>query len=137
MRKKYILLNETPELRKGAVMVEECDEGDQGFRCDDKEMIKPKDSNSIYYTRDVVLGQTGWFEEAEELLLTKKQIKKLKDILDNSNNPTNNQKVNNRVCVICGNTVTGHSKKKYCSKPCLRKAMNNRAKLHYHKNHEK
>ena len=133
MRKKYILLNETPELRKGAVMVEECDEGDQGFRCDDKEMIKPKDSNSIYYTRDVVLGQTGWFEEAEELLLTKKQIKKLKDILGNST-----EKVNSRACKICGKDIGAlASNVKYCSKACVRKAMNERAKLNYRKNYKK
>ncbi len=78
MRKTFILLKDTPELRKGAILQEDCDAGDQDFSCINKGHIKMKDQDGTSYSRDVVMKQPNWFEEVEMLPIRKSDALKVK-----------------------------------------------------------
>ncbi len=80
MRKKYILLKETPELKKGAIVTEDCDGGDQGFSSA-HEYFKFDDQEECSYTRKVVMGNPEWFQEVDVCYFTKEQIRKIKRVL--------------------------------------------------------
>lgn len=81
MRARYILLKDTPELKKGAVLEEECDEGNQGFECITPEHFVTKGQRECHYNRLVVTTQPQWFEKVSLLWLTKNQIDKVKKLL--------------------------------------------------------
>lgn len=81
MRKRYILLKESPEFEKGAVFEEQCDDGTQDFDCITPDKRKEDVRSSAYYDREVVIDQPDWFQEVEVLWLPSDQIKKVKKIL--------------------------------------------------------
>jgi len=78
MRKHYMLLENTPELKKGAILIEECDDGDQGFECTDKSFYQVKTSGSACYDRDVVMKQPQWFKEVKPMWLSQEEQKRVK-----------------------------------------------------------
>jgi hypothetical protein len=85
MRKKYILLKDTPELKKRAIVEEACDNGDQNYFVITKNNIKFKDQTGVEFTRDTVMKNPEWFEEIISIEVPKefkneveKFIKKLK-----------------------------------------------------------
>ncbi len=81
MRRRFILLKDTPELKRGAILVEDCDGGDQGFHIEDKKYCLFDDQDGTSYTRKTVLGSPNWFVEASPFYLTKEQVKKVTKIL--------------------------------------------------------
>lgn len=80
-RQRYILLKDTPELRKGAVLEEDCDDGDQGFTVVSQEWNQQQDQISVGYTRETVTNAPEWFTELTVLYVTKQQLNKVKDVL--------------------------------------------------------
>ena len=84
MRKKYILLEDSPELKKGAILEEKCDDGNQGFKCisgvtHDKH--KDIDWDEVSYSRNTVIKSPKWFGEIKTLDLTPEQYTKVKKFL--------------------------------------------------------
>lgn len=83
MRKTYILLKDTPELKKGAILQEQCDDGDQDFIClNESDHQKHKEDNvDTLYGRNTVMKQPEWFEEVMTVTVTKKEKGKIEKIL--------------------------------------------------------
>lgn len=79
MKKKYILLKETPELKKGAILEEKCEGGNQDYECFDKKYVKlwKKDDGAEYFKR-IVENQPEWFEKIEVVELPIKHALKVK-----------------------------------------------------------
>ncbi len=63
MRKVYILLKDTPELYKGAVLQEQCNDGTQDFECISEESEKFTNTTSVF-DRVVVIKSPEWFRKA-------------------------------------------------------------------------
>lgn len=76
-RKKYILLKDTPELKKGAILEEMCDDGTQDFTVTEGIYSEESDRGKITFSRKVVMKQPNWFEEVTLWHLTKAEVKKL------------------------------------------------------------
>jgi len=84
MRKVYILLKDTPELKKGAVLREKCDDGDQDFECINMSTKqKFKNQNACVYDRKVVMRQPEYFEEVCNVTVAKSVYKELKEKFKN------------------------------------------------------
>lgn len=82
-RQRYRLLRDTPELRAGAIVEEQCDNGDQGYIC-----ISPSDrfddSTDVIYTRKVVMENPKYFEEVfslQDFNLNRKEVDALMKLL--------------------------------------------------------
>ena len=69
MKKQYILLKDSPELKMGAILEEECDGGDQEFKCITEESIKMADQQETIYSRDTVMKQKDWFLPFDQTIL--------------------------------------------------------------------
>lgn len=83
MRKRYILLKDTPELKKGAIVEEACDDGTQHFVVISGEHFDPGERiRDYWYPRSVVLDQPKWFEEIIIFNIRKSQVDKVKGFLD-------------------------------------------------------
>lgn len=81
-RRRFVLLKDTPELKVGAIVEEQCDDGNQGFYCVNVEEFKAMDDEyNVHYTRKTILNRPEWFEELVTMTLTKKEAEKLKKIL--------------------------------------------------------
>ena len=82
MRRRFILLKDTFELKKGAILEEACDEGTQDFilLSKDKAKFDTTNRNPEWY-RELVINNPKWFEEVGLLWLTQKQIEKVKKLL--------------------------------------------------------
>ena len=83
MKKKYVLLKDAPDLRKGAILEEDCEDGDQDYHCYDKKYIvawtKEWGNNEwgVLYGREVVEAQPDWFEEICYVEVPKKHFAKV------------------------------------------------------------
>lgn len=77
MKKQYIVVKETPELKKGAIVEEECDDIEQGYECITKNLIKHSD-RGVRFHRKVVEQQPEWFEEIEMIAVSKGLTKKVR-----------------------------------------------------------
>lgn len=69
MRHKYKLLKDTPCLKAGATLLEDCEDGTQGFTCDSPEFIAiPAPYGLSYgYHRAAIVDNPEWFEEIKPL----------------------------------------------------------------------
>ena len=81
MRRRFILIKDTPELKIGAILEEECDDGTQGFRLINKDYQKYDDQKGTSYSRKTVIEGTEYFQEVEQLWLTKEEVSKVKEII--------------------------------------------------------
>lgn len=83
MRETYILLKDSPELKKGALIQEECDDGDQDFRCiNEPEYKKEKDDDvDILYSRAVVENNPDWFQKVIVVTVSVDEKKKIEKLL--------------------------------------------------------
>ena len=80
MKKRYILLKDSPELKKGAILEEKCDTGNQGFDCiNTNEYQTFGDHGGISYSRKAVMESPDWFEELSQGWFTLEQMKKIKE----------------------------------------------------------
>ncbi len=67
-KRTFRLLKESPELKKGAIMIDKCDDGDQGFKNLNNDNLKYYDEeagNYVTYSMDTILKQPEWFEEVK------------------------------------------------------------------------
>lgn len=79
MRKKYILLKDAPEIKKGAGFEEECDDGDQDYICSDgKYIVDYIRGCLIRFSKTVVEKQPEWFEKIENIEVPKQHLAKVK-----------------------------------------------------------
>jgi hypothetical protein len=89
MRKLYRLLKDSPELKKDAILQEDCDNGDQGFSILTKEYLKHSDQGGLSYSRKTVMNSPEWFEEVFDLskifYVTKSELDKVKELLKSPN----------------------------------------------------
>lgn len=81
MKKRYILLKDTPELKKGAILEEECEDGNQDFQVVSDKWNTQGDQGRPQYTRDVIMQQPEWFEELTWLDIRKSQMKRVREFL--------------------------------------------------------
>ncbi len=96
MRKKYILLKDTPEFKKGAIFEEMCDDGTQDFKLNfsksnRKYFTKPKDYigiDNVSIGRETVMKQPKWFRkidiveiDGKNIEISAEQLKKIKKII--------------------------------------------------------
>lgn len=82
MRARYMLLKDSPELKKGAIMEEMCDDHTQQFKVISKEWDQKESMQyECSYDRKVVTEQPDWFQKVSLLWLTKEQMAKVKKIL--------------------------------------------------------
>lgn len=82
MKKKYIVVKETPELKKGAIIIEKCDSGSQGFECRDKKYLKfSKEVLFVYYARGTIMKQPDWFQEIVSIEVPKGKLAQAKKLL--------------------------------------------------------
>ena len=80
-RRTFKVVKETPELKVGTIVQEECDDGDQDYVTLDEKGNKFKDQTGTRYSRHVVEKQPMWFEEvfpAVDIYLSKDDLKKFK-----------------------------------------------------------
>ena len=88
MKKQYILLKDTPELKKGAIFVEECEDGNQDYITDDLKFVKflkvweENDTYKLTYFREEVEKNPEWFKEIVPMYLSPEQVKKVKKFLN-------------------------------------------------------
>lgn len=90
-RLRYRLLADTPELKKRAILEEECDDGDQGFKCIDHTMhsdVQEEGRCTLVYNRSTVTAQPAWFEEVNLLYLTMSELKKIQSWLSSKKGVT-------------------------------------------------
>lgn len=79
-RRKFKLIQELPELRKGAIVEEACDDGTQDYEVLDESHIKYKGEDGKFYCclpREAVENEPKWFVEvfpASEVYLTKSEL---------------------------------------------------------------
>ena len=82
MKKQYILLKEAIELKVGAILIEKCEDGNQGFICEDKKYWKfSTPESNVHYNRQDVMKQPKWFKEIRPIYLTPEEITKVKKLL--------------------------------------------------------
>lgn len=81
-RRTFRLLKETPEIKKGALFQEKCDDGTQDFTLLDTSFAKyawQSGNSNTDYPRDAVTKQPKWFVEVFQVLpeyATKEELKK-------------------------------------------------------------
>lgn len=84
--KTYILLKNTPELKKGAIMREMCPDGDQDFICiNQKEFLQKeedKENGICQYSRFVVMNSPEWFEEIIPLTIPARLATKVAEFIE-------------------------------------------------------
>lgn len=85
MRKKYILLKDSPELKKGAILEADCEGGDQGYTCSDEEFIRAKDQISCHYSEDSVAKNPDWFQEICLVEVPTRQVAKVRKFIKSLN----------------------------------------------------
>jgi len=61
MRTKYLVIEETPELKKGAILIRP--EGYEAYGCSDEMMLKDNTEETIFYSEKNVLEGKKWFKE--------------------------------------------------------------------------
>lgn len=84
MRKRYKLLKDNPEVKRGAIFEEECDNGDQGFHLITEEyLVFPKDQTQqgVRYGRNVVMKQPTWFEEVTAVYVPKSKLPAVRKLI--------------------------------------------------------
>lgn len=81
MRKKYILLKDSPELKRGAILEADCEDGNQGYTCNVKEFIRAKDQTSCHYTDNSITENPDWFQEICFVEVPIKQIAKVRKFI--------------------------------------------------------
>lgn len=84
MRKQYLVIKDTPEVKIGAILEEDCDAGNQGFHLVNDAFRKfPKDPthNGTYYARQVVMNQPQYFEEVIHVAVPKAKLAAVNKIL--------------------------------------------------------
>lgn len=84
MKKRYILLKDGPELKKGAILEEKCEDGNQDYKCINiKEFSQGRgvEERGVIHYKDIIEKQPEWFEEVGLMWLTMEQIKKVKTLL--------------------------------------------------------
>lgn len=80
-RRTFRLLKDSPELKKGALLQEKCDAGDQDYGSLHSGDQHFEDQTSTTYTRMTVEESPAWFVEVFPVLpeyATKEEIKKFK-----------------------------------------------------------
>ncbi len=86
IKRKFVLIKDTPELKKGAIVIERCDDGTQGFEIHPdykKTHIRHDDQNECYYSRKTVLEEPTYFKEVTAVHILTENLKKIaKFILD-------------------------------------------------------
>lgn len=80
-RKKFVLTKESPELFKGAIMEEMCDNGTQDFKCITPQYVKRGSGYDIKYDRKTVMEQPKWFEEVGIMYVAKKKFEKVMKLI--------------------------------------------------------
>lgn len=81
MKKKYILLKDTPELKKGAVVEARCEGGGQEYECENEKFFQKKDQSCCLYTEKVVEESPEWFQEICFVEVPKEQVVKVKKFI--------------------------------------------------------
>lgn len=81
MRKRYRLLKDTPELKAGAIVEEDCEDGTQGFTAIDRGFLVSERQKACAFTREVVIDQPDWFEEIIALYIPANKMKAVNKIL--------------------------------------------------------
>lgn len=87
MVKKYILLKDCSDIKKGAIIEEECEEGNQDYVYKSREFVKfPKEwkmSNwgDKIFGRNEVEKQPDWFERIETVEVSAKNLTKVKKFI--------------------------------------------------------
>ena len=85
MRKQYIVVGDIPELLKGALLTEDCDNGDQGYTCSDKKSFRfpndPTHGDSVCYSRQIVMKQPQFFEEIFMVKVPKEKLAAVNKLL--------------------------------------------------------
>jgi len=79
MKKRYILLKDSVEYKKGAVFEEMCEDGTQDFRCINKKYTKLPVGSNWTYPRKLVTNQEDWFIELKPVWTRVKFFKKVKE----------------------------------------------------------
>lgn len=83
-RRTFRVIKDTPELKKGAIIQEACDDGTQDYVSLNKSDLKFNDQRGIAYTRKVVESQPTFFVEVFPLVApwgTKEEVAKVKKLL--------------------------------------------------------
>lgn len=83
MQRTFKLLKNSVELKKGAILREKCDDGDQDFETISREHIKAQEGR-CYYNRKNVINNPEWFEEVfslGDIFFTQKVVDKFKKFL--------------------------------------------------------
>lgn len=80
MRKKYMLLKDTPETKKGAIFEEMCDDGTQDFQMITPEFNKFSTPGEVFEW-EVVTNNPKWFKEVTLIYVAKEQVKKVEKFI--------------------------------------------------------
>lgn len=81
MKKRFILLKDSPELKAGAVLEEKYENSGNYICITPSESHKFSDQKECFYSRQVVMENPEWFEEVSMVYLTKKQLSKFKKLI--------------------------------------------------------
>ena len=81
MKKRYILLKEMPDLKKGAIMEEECEDGIQGFTCITPELYTEFNTVGSSFSRKLVTNNPKWFQEVTPLWVSADKLEQVEKIL--------------------------------------------------------
>ncbi len=81
-RLRYRLIKETHELRKGAIVEEKCDDGDQEFQVLDKKYEKhPGDWGTITVGRMAVIREPEWWERVVMIEISESKVKRVEQFI--------------------------------------------------------
>lgn len=78
-RRTFKLLKDTPDVKKGALYQEQCDDGTQPYELLTKGNHTDGDASSVYVTRSIVEDQPQWFVEVFKVTpeyMTKNELDK-------------------------------------------------------------
>ena len=79
MTNTYILLKDSPSLKKGAILIED-DDGSGDFVCRDPKFFNFKGSEDCFY-KNTVMKNSEWFEEIYLIQIPKSKVAQAKKIL--------------------------------------------------------
>lgn len=82
MRKRFVLLKDTAELKKGAILEEKSDDGTQPYIVIQGSANAGEDATLYYYNRAIVETQPEWFEEIQTLWVPSKIAEKVARFLE-------------------------------------------------------
>lgn len=83
MRKRYQLLKDSYDMKKGAIYEEECEDGTQPFRLITKEFYKfSPGSTNIISDRAVVENNPEWFREVKPLYVPADKVEAVEKFLE-------------------------------------------------------